>query len=87
DLVFSGPLRAGGVYRMVTHDGDVTVTVPGPPDVRVTVSTFDGSFDSDFPVVVERFRGGELLSFTLGRGAAELQLEAFDGEIRLRRGG
>lgn len=87
DLAFSGPLRAGGVYRLVTHDGDVTATVPGSPDARVTVSTFDGSFDSDFPVVVERFRGGELLSFTLGQGGAELQLEAFDGEIRLRRGG
>lgn len=87
DVTFSGPLRAGGSYRLVTHDGDLTVTVHGSADARVRVSTFDGSFDSDFPIVVERFRGGEVLSFTLGQGRAELHLEAFDGEIRLRRGG
>lgn len=86
DVRFSGPLLPGGVYRLVTHDGDVTVTVAGSADARVRVSTFDGSFDSDFPIVVERFRGGEVLSFTLGEGRAELHMEAFDGEIRLRRG-
>ncbi len=49
------------------------------------VSTFDGDFESDFAVTMERFAAGKELRFTLGDGGAKLFLEAFDGNIRLRR--
>jgi len=85
DVRFSGGLSPGGSYRLSTHDGDLTVTLDAPVHARVSVSTFDGEFSADFPVVLERFSGGRDMSFTLGDGGAELSLEAFDGEIRLRR--
>jgi hypothetical protein len=49
----------------------------------VSVSTFDGEFESEFPVVVQRFTGGREFEFILGEGAARLQIQVFDGEIRL----
>lgn len=85
DVRFSGALAGGGTYRLSTHDGDLTVTLDEPIDARVAVSTFDGAFSADFPVTLERFSGGREMRFTLGAGSAELTLEAFDGDIRLRR--
>ncbi len=85
DVEFHGRLLEGGRYSLTTHDGDLTVALVEPVSARVTVSTFDGEFEADFPVTLERFRGGREMSFTLGDGAAELHLGAFDGDIRLRR--
>lgn len=85
DVEFDGVLQAGGHYRLVTHDGDVVVRVPERPDVSVFVSTHEGEFRSDFTITVNRLRGGREFRFTLGRGGADLHLEAFDGDIRLSR--
>lgn len=84
DVRFEGPLRPGGQYRFVTHDGDVVADVRGQIDASVTVSTFDGEFHVDFPITVERIHGGHEYQFTLGSGSASLSLQAFDGDIRLR---
>jgi hypothetical protein len=84
-IYFSGVLESGGEYRLVTHDGDVTVALSPPVGASVVVSTFDGDFESDFAVTMERFAAGKELRFTLGDGGARLFLEAFDGNIRLRR--
>jgi hypothetical protein len=49
----------------------------------VGISTFDGDFESEFPVRVERLSSGRPLEFVLGGGEASLRIEVFDGEIRL----
>ena len=54
-------------------------------DATVTVSTFDGEFMPEIPITLERFRGGNEMTFTLGRGGARLTLNAFDGDIVLRQ--
>lgn len=87
DIRLDGRLPAGASYRLTTHDGDLRVVLAGPIDAEVAVSTFDGEFTSDFPVTLRRFRGGQEMRFTLGEGGSELVLEAFDGDIQLRRGG
>ena len=85
DVSFLGDLHAGGSYRLVTHDGDILVTVATDADADVSVSTFDGSFQAEFPVTVGRFQGGRAASFRLGEGGARLIVEAFDGDIWIRR--
>ncbi len=87
DVTFSGRLHSGGTYEFSTHSGDAEVTVPSDVSARVSVSTFDGDFDSDFPVTLERYSTGRTFDFTLGGGAASLTIRVFDGEIRLREGG
>lgn len=84
DVILDGPVRPGGSYRVSVHDGDAEVGVPADVGLEVSVSTFDGEFLSDFPVTVERFRAGGSFRFTLGDGGARLEIQVFDGEIRLR---
>jgi len=85
DIVFSGAIGNGGEYRFYLHDGDVLLEVPADVSARVHVSTFDGEFTSDFPVRVETFSAGRQFDFVLGQGSALIEIEVFDGEIRLAR--
>jgi hypothetical protein len=85
DVVYSGTIASGGEYRFYLHDGDVLLEVPADVSARVHVSTFDGEFTSDFPVRVESFSAGRQFDFVLGQGSAQIEIEVFDGEIRLAR--
>lgn len=85
DVTFVGSVLEGGRYDFSVHDGDVTLVLPEATSARVSVSTFDGEFEPEVPVVIERFRGGREFEFVLGSGSADVRIEVFDGEIRLRR--
>lgn len=83
DIDFSGVIEDGGEYGFFVHDGDATIAIPADTRAQVLVSTFDGEFQSDFPVLVERFTGGREFDFTLGSPRARIEIQVFDGEIRL----
>ena len=85
DILYEGTIEDGGSYGFFVHDGDAVIAVPETMDARVSVSTFDGEFESEFPVVVQRFTGGREFEFVLGAGRARVEIEVFDGEIRLLR--
>ena len=57
------------------------------PSATVSVSTFNGEFESDFPVPLKETRKGKRFSFTLGGGSAQVSLESFQGTVRLVRPG
>ncbi|MGH7532850.1 MAG: DUF4097 family beta strand repeat-containing protein [Gemmatimonadales bacterium] len=82
---FSGPINAGGTYHLESHDGDVVLLTDGPPDAVMSISTFDGEFESDYPVTVTGANSNRRMTFTLGAGKARVELETFDGKISLRR--
>lgn len=86
DIVYEGTIHDGGTYWFSTHNGDVAVVVPERSNVTVTVATFNGDFESDFPVTITGTRD-KRFSFTLGDGSARLELESFGGSIRLQRPG
>jgi hypothetical protein len=83
DIRFSGTVDDDGEYGFFVHDGDAVVEIPETSNARVSVSTFDGEFESEFPVRIERFTGGREFDFSLGAGGARIQIQVFDGEIRL----
>jgi DUF4097 and DUF4098 domain-containing protein YvlB len=85
DIEYRGTIRDNGQYRFSNHNGDVTVAVPRGANATVTVSTFNGDFDSDFPVTLAGGRQGKRFTFTIGSGSATLDLESFQGSIRLER--
>jgi DUF4097 and DUF4098 domain-containing protein YvlB len=86
DVTFSGEILAGGSYRFYLHDGDARLELPANLSATVRVSTFHGTFESDFPVMVSGFTSGRPFEFTVGGGEAEVRVEVFDGEIRLVKG-
>src|SRR5439155_21741824 len=87
NLDYEGEIRSGGHYGFSTHNGNIRVAVPAKVSADVSVATFNGNFESSFPVQLTRTGHGKRFRFVLGSGSAELELESFQGAIRLRRVG
>ena len=88
DVLFDGGFSTGGQYRFVTHNGDITLVVPENTGATFGVRTYNGDFQSNLPTKpVGEIRRGRRVSYTLGNGEAEVELESFGGTIRLRRPG
>ena len=85
DITYDGTIVDDGRYAFSTHNGDLVVTVAEGANVTVSVSTFHGEFESDFPVRLTGTTQDRQFNFTLGSGRAQLELESFNGEILLRR--
>jgi len=83
DIDFNGTVVEDGDYGFFLHDGDATIAIPEATNAQVSVSTFDGEFQSEFSVRVERFTSGRQFDFVLGNGGARVQIEVFDGNINL----
>jgi DUF4097 and DUF4098 domain-containing protein YvlB len=86
DVIYDGTIKDGGRYRFATHDGSLRVSVPEKANVSVAVSTFNGDFNACFPVQL-RAKTKHRFSFTIGSGSARLELESFNGDIKLCRPG
>lgn len=87
DISYAGPIRDGGRYSFSTHNGDITLTVAEGTNASVAVSTYNGEFESEFPVPLQGTRKGKGFNFTLGSGSAQVTLESFQGTIQLVRPG
>ena len=85
DVTYIGAVRDGGRYRFASHNGDLIVAIPERANATVSVATFDGEFESSFPVQLTEARKGRRFNFTLGSGSAQIDLETFDGTIKLSR--
>ena len=86
DIDFSGVIRTGGEYQLTTHDGDVSFEVQGDAAADFSVSTYNGEFETEFPILLQRLERGKELDFVLGGGGAQVRLQAFNGAIRLLEG-
>ena len=89
DVTFDGTL-AGGSYRFNTHNGDIHMTVPESASATFSVRTYNGDFTTNLPLTgakpAEVGRGRRVV-FTLGSGAADVELESFGGDVRIQRPG
>lgn len=86
EVSFSGPLDPKGAYDFKTLSGDVTLTLPREPDARMSAVTFSGDVRSDFPVQSRDRRHRNRFQATWGSGTAQLDLESFSGDIKIRSG-
>jgi DUF4097 and DUF4098 domain-containing protein YvlB len=87
DVGYDGPVRNGGRYSLSSHNGDVTLAVAEGTNATVSVSTFSGEFESEFPVTLRETRKGKHFSFSIGTGSAQVTLESFQGSVQLVRPG
>lgn len=85
DISYAGTIRDRGRYVFSTHNGDVLVTVPAHASATVSVSTYHGEFQSEFPVRLTGTTRDRQFKFTLGAGSAGIELESFNGDLLLRR--
>jgi DUF4097 and DUF4098 domain-containing protein YvlB len=85
DLVYQGTIQNDGQYSLGTHNGDVDITVPEGVNATVDVSTFNGELET-FPVQLSH-TSRNCFTFVLGTGNGRMNLESFQGTIRLHRPG
>ena len=85
DIRFNGAIAPNGSYAFKTHDGNISIRPVGALNATVTVSTWSGEFESATPVTISGSQEGKRFSFTVGTGSARIELEAFDGLIRLEK--
>jgi hypothetical protein len=87
DIKLSGPIRDSARYSLTSHDGDVTVSVPDGANVTVQARTMGGDFSSNLGVQPTEVRKGRRFRVSVGTGSAQIEVETFDGDIRIRRPG
>jgi DUF4097 and DUF4098 domain-containing protein YvlB len=84
---FNGPTEAGGRYDFASHSGDVRLLLPSPLGAMISVETFSGTIDSDFPITLQPGqRHGKQFEFQVGNGGARIDASSFSGGIYIQRG-
>jgi hypothetical protein len=81
---YAGAFHDGGRYYFGTHNGRVTLAVPEGINATVAVTARQGQVESTFPVPLSGTRDGRF-SFTSGTGSATVEVESFNGSVRLVR--
>ena len=89
DITYDGTIDAAGRYELETHSGDVDLTLPANVNATLTVSTYSGGIESDFPLTLLPGSQGDSkrFNFTLGRGGPRITATSFSGDINLRSRG
>jgi DUF4097 and DUF4098 domain-containing protein YvlB len=85
-IEYDGPIQDGGRYALSTHNGRITMSVPEQANANISVTTRSGRVETGFPVPLSDTRGNRM-SFRLGTGSADVDLQSFNGTIRLVRPG
>ena len=89
DISFAGSITNGGRYEFETHSGEIELHLAPDVGAELTVSTYSGSIDSEFPITLKAgdhtigMAQAKKLAFTLGKGSARITAETFSGDITL----
>jgi DUF4097 and DUF4098 domain-containing protein YvlB len=89
DVSFAGRIVDAGRYEFNTHSGEIRLLLPGDVGAQLSVSTFSGGIESDFPITLRPGEHGigasqaKRLDFSLGQGSARIIAETFSGDITL----
>jgi DUF4097 and DUF4098 domain-containing protein YvlB len=84
---FEGRTESGGRYDFASHSGDVRLVLPTALGALISVETFSGTIDSDFPITLQPGqRHGKQFEFKVGDGGARIDASSFSGGIYIQRG-
>jgi len=84
---FEGRTERGGRYDFASHSGDVRLVLPTTLGALISVETFSGTIDSDFPITLNPGqRHGKQFEFQVGDGGARIGASSFSGGIYIQRG-
>lgn len=89
-VTYNGTFDPTGNYVFKSHSGRLTMGLPADAGATVSLETFSGNVDSDFPVTLEsgNSRNGHesRFEFRIGNGRSRIVAETFSGDIRIQRG-
>ena len=81
----AGTTWDGRQLELSTHNGGVTITMPGHYSARIQAETGMGHIQSDFPLPQTSNERLRHLDFSLGAGGAPIHITTGNGGIRLKR--
>ncbi len=85
ELLFDGRIVDGGHYSLLTHSGDITVTVPEGSNATINTAIGSGDVSASFVLPASDRPGRRRQVFRLGTGSAAVDLETFSGDVELVR--
>ena len=89
DLVYEGRIDPSGRYELIAHSGDIKLNIPSNTSAELSVSTWSGTLDSDFPITLRPGEHGigsgqaKRFTFTIGNGDARISAETFSGDVTI----
>jgi DUF4097 and DUF4098 domain-containing protein YvlB len=93
DVGFEGSIDASGRYEFGAHSGDIRLRIPREASAQLTVSTWSGGINSQFPITLRPGEHGigaattKHFTFDIGGGAARITAETFSGDITINSNG
>lgn len=93
DVTFDGLVDPAGRYDLAAHSGDIRIHVQRDASAQLTVSTWNGGIDSQFPITLKPGEHGigvsnaKRFTFDIGGGAARISAETFSGDITVSSNG
>jgi DUF4097 and DUF4098 domain-containing protein YvlB len=92
DISYDGVIDSTGRYELGSHSGSVDLTIPQNTGALLTVSTYNGSIESDFPITLKPgdTHGSRRYTFEIGpagKSDARISAESFSGDITIRSKG
>ena len=89
DLVYEGAIDPSGRYELSAHSGDIRLGIPSSSSAQLTISTWSGTIDSDFPITLRPGEHGigssqaKRFTFEIGGGDARITAETFSGDVTI----
>ncbi|HEY7394152.1 MAG TPA: DUF4097 family beta strand repeat-containing protein [Gemmatimonadaceae bacterium] len=94
EVRFEGSIDQTGRYEFNSHSGDIGLRIPRDASAQFTVSTWSGTIDSQFQILLrpgdEQSIGvtkSKRYTFEIGGGGARITVEAFSGDITISSSG
>ena len=93
DVTFDGLIDPKGRYELVAHSGDVNLHIQLDASAQLTVSTWNGGIESQFPITLRPGEHGigssnsKKFTFEIGGGAARISAETFSGDVTISSNG
>lgn len=85
ELIYDGRIVDGGRYSLLTHSGNIAVSVPEGTNATFATAVGSGDVRASFPLPTAERPSRRRQTIRLGTGSATVELETFSGSISLLR--
>jgi DUF4097 and DUF4098 domain-containing protein YvlB len=84
-VIYDGEISQAGRYSLDAHSGRVEMRIPSGSAFDFEASTFSGSIDTEFEIVISGKMSKKKISGSVNGGGADVNLKSFSGDIYLKK--
>ena len=86
---YNGTIYEDGRYGFESFSGSVTLTMPAQTNFALSATTYNGSIETDFPITIPpgttQTNRPKRLQGTHGNGGAQIKINGFNADIKLKK--